>query len=694
MAEIFLNPGFENWTANPEYRLWMTGGKILFVDGSGKLLLMPTGGSGSLPDNWTVSVTGGCVITQETDVVHGGTSSLKMATDGVPSTCQVSQTVALAAGAKYNLSLWRNHSEAVKTLKIQVKDAGSNAYLYWDSGTAEWLWDTVARWITIDNTLDMDQWVIGFQSHNSYTSYVVTIARGDDALSTVIYVDDCSLSLNEEDSLDMRLMASTGLGEVGGETTGGDYLLIDNADTLGQWSVHAGPATLTLDYANKFEGNASVLVSGITNVHSVVKIVKSVGSWDLSQYKYLKVTVKGDAGNCVNCKMWFGEAAYNEQGNPTQWAFALSSVGFKTKVWDISSIAIASRDVVTIIAFELMVAAGAGSCNLDFMIAAYGGPRGLMTLGSDNVIVYPQGHSCQSFERELFGDGSEGDETISVDKSLGEVTYPGEFILVKRYRNLTIDAGKQLEGFDGAFPNRVFVVLVKETLTINGTIDMNESAQPLGANPTKGGGAGNFGGGGGGGYNQAGAIRGAGGGGAGQDGEDGAVDDPGEGGGRRLGTSADPANFPWEDGGHCIGAGGNGKAMAAGNPGDNFFGTPRAPQPFEIARRLTGGGGGGGSTANGGMGGRGGGVVWIEARKIIWGANGKVQSKGQDGGAGAGANSGGGGGGGGGFIQILYAEKEGISTIEVNGGVAGVKAGAGFDGGSGADGSKGEFQVA
>lgn len=86
-------------------------------------------------------------------------------------------------------------------------------------------------------------------------------------------------------------------------------------------------------------------------------------------------------------------------------------------------------------------------------------------------------------------------------------------------------------------------------------------------------------------------------------------------------------------------------------------------------------------------------MIWIEARKIIWGVNGKVQCRGRNGGN-AGVNGGGGGGGAGGFLQILYAEKEGNATLEVNGGTGGTGNGTGYAGGAGANGLKCEFQVA
>jgi len=65
-------------------------------------------------------------------------------------------------------------------------------------------------------------------------------------------------------------------------------------------------------------------------------------------------------------------------------------------------------------------------------------------------------------EHMYYGDGRDGDVTISSNTSLSEL---------KRYNNLTINAGQTLT--TSATTNASLIIQVKGTLTINGTIDMD-----------------------------------------------------------------------------------------------------------------------------------------------------------------------------------------------------------------------------
>jgi len=288
----------------------------------------------------------------------------------------------------------------------------------------------------------------------------------------------------------------------------------------------------------------------------------------------------------------------------------------------------------------------------------------------------------QSYKKEFAGDASDGDVTISDDTVLPD---SGVGVKVMEYDTLTIDAGKYLAGH----ANDKMLVLLCKTLNLNGQIYMTDRGGLGGAGRSSAGagnpgGAGAFGGGGGGGPGS--NYRGGGGGGGGQPGDT-VASGTGFGGGKFANISQPPSN-PFSLG---VGYGGDANYQTA-YPGVKTMANPLTPLIFEIARYLYGaGGGGGGRDASGtsGAGGRGGGVVWIEADTIIWGGSGLITANGSNG-AGPSVGGGSGGGGGGGFIQIVYKNKTGSSTLQVNKGNSG---GVAYDGGNGADGLTGEFQT-
>lgn len=277
-----------------------------------------------------------------------------------------------------------------------------------------------------------------------------------------------------------------------------------------------------------------------------------------------------------------------------------------------------------------------------------------------------------SFSKAIFGDGSDGDATISVNTTLS-VGSGG--VKVMQYNNLTVNSGIYLQG---AVADQVLVILVKGTLTLNGTIKMHGGAggaTPAAVGAGNPGGAGGPGGGGGGGGDATYAGGGGGGGGF-----------PGSG----L-TAGGVGAF--RDGGK----GGNGGAVGAyGLPGVSFLGSLKAPVIFEIFRYLYGGGGGSGArehiNADPIYGGDGGGALWIEANSIVWGGSGLVSCNGIDGHVRTYNVNGDGGGGGGGIAQVVFKYKSGSSTITASKGIGGHYAGYRY-GGDGSDGLTGEFQV-
>lgn len=293
-----------------------------------------------------------------------------------------------------------------------------------------------------------------------------------------------------------------------------------------------------------------------------------------------------------------------------------------------------------------------------------------------------------SVDEFWFGDGSDGDVTISSNTSNSTV---------KSYNNLTINAGQTLT-FDGTKKKQI--IRVKGTLTVSGTIEVNEQGGNKGGGQA-GGGAGDsgsssqYGGGGGNGgnadppYNA--DIAGAAGGSASTGGTNssGQVNSGGGSGGTGNTTSpqitAGLQNFSnWEDARDLLfsqeliyGSGGGGGAGGGG-----------------------GGGNGSGAGGSGGNGGNGGGCLYIQAKTIIInsggvissnGANGSNGSNGSNGASHTGGGSGGGGGAGGsgGFIGIIYETITNNGSITVNGGTGGTGGTKGNGGANASNGSNG-----
>lgn len=258
----------------------------------------------------------------------------------------------------------------------------------------------------------------------------------------------------------------------------------------------------------------------------------------------------------------------------------------------------------------------------------------------------------------LFGDGFDGDVTISGDTTLTSDMY---------YNNLTVNAATNLT--TGGF--RIFV---KGTLTLNGTIRFNgvNATSTVGASAggsnqtlrtTESGGAGDTAAG------TAGTARSdcmGGAGGAGGTGSGGA------------GGAGGAATVP---------AANRGGVRAFGNPAmaliGRFFEAANAAAILSPFAGLGGGGGGGDGTAGGGGGG-GGGFVFVAARLLA--GTGTIEAKGGNGFAAAAGNRGGGGGGGGGVITLITSSTSNPYTLNVDGGTGGAGAGTGTAGSNGSAG--------
>ncbi len=280
------------------------------------------------------------------------------------------------------------------------------------------------------------------------------------------------------------------------------------------------------------------------------------------------------------------------------------------------------------------------------------------------------------------GDGSDGSVTISVDTDLGTANF-------KQYQDLTINAGVNLTG------NSPLVILVKGTLTLNGTIHQNGKGNAGGA----GGGFGGVGGNGGGVLIViCNAIAGT-----------GTLSANGANGGAGSGGAASANGSDSTDGSSPVqtvtGSRGRGNSAGTGGPASTAFATVDIALGTALVTSFTipggGGGGMGGASSNAGGGGGGGpgGIVILVVNGATTGititvnggvggnASGNLNqpggggSGGACGGAGgAGGNGGAGGagpgGGGGAGVIIVYATSD-ITTKQVNGGAAGTGGNAG-----------------
>ena len=253
-------------------------------------------------------------------------------------------------------------------------------------------------------------------------------------------------------------------------------------------------------------------------------------------------------------------------------------------------------------------------------------------------------HSGHMSNINIFGGGSDGDVTISSDTTLSRNM---------SYDNLTIDAGFTL------YPNG-YIINVKNTLTINGTISRIGNNAPA---PTSGGAAlpdNRLGGSG---------VGGPGGGNSNPGGVGGGGDYGGPGGAGATRTTA----------------GGAMGALSGYVPSSLFLFSLMVTEASNSKGGGGGGGGGGQSAGNyGGGGGGGAGVISIFARIIIIGATGEILLTGGVGSAAQGSFGGGGGGGGGGALFLVYYTYTNNGTIDLSGGMAGQGAYPGTDGGDGA----------
>lgn len=249
------------------------------------------------------------------------------------------------------------------------------------------------------------------------------------------------------------------------------------------------------------------------------------------------------------------------------------------------------------------------------------------------------------------GNGVDGDVVVSANTTIGGI---------KQYNNLTVNAGATLACETGT------IILVKNTLTVNGLITSSGKGGAGGAAAGYTGnngfdGAGFCGSGGGGGQRTTGAPQ-----------------------NTALGGNGGSTNFP----------GGLSDTPYPYNPGSGQ-GTTYKGWSLDILAEGMGAGGGSGAGNNdggyGGAGGAGGGSLIVEAKNLLVNSNGAIRADGINGGNATTVACGGGGGGGGGLLIVNCDLLTNMGVISAFGGTGGTGGGSdgnymGPDGGNGGPG--------
>ena len=262
--------------------------------------------------------------------------------------------------------------------------------------------------------------------------------------------------------------------------------------------------------------------------------------------------------------------------------------------------------------------------------------------------IFPQGFGLPY----LFGDGSDGNATISGNTNLATGT-------IKQYKVLEINSGVTLGCSDAN--DGLLIILVSERCIIEGTIDLDGKGG-LGETTTA-------------------------------DNPDSANSQAGSGGGGGGGVTSNGGT-----GANTLATGGAGGAAGANNGsvgvGIGVYNTSifRMRQDRKDFSTISFGGGGGlggrsGGSNNGGPGGNGGGGLILFCYDLLLASTGVITADGANGTAGPAVDRGGGGGGGGGFVWILstnFVETGSVGVVGGSGGAAGGGAsGAGAAGGTG-----------
>ena len=228
-------------------------------------------------------------------------------------------------------------------------------------------------------------------------------------------------------------------------------------DGTATWSVHSGiNVTISIDSASRSEGTGCIKVTIPPSTTAVIKCTINSGSWDLRACKYIRVLLRIGLYITGNQDVWFGEAAYNEQ----DYTINISgTTSWQAIAWDISKIASASRDAVTIFAVSMTTnASGTGYFFIDNAYADTGASTQVHAYdGHDTYTIYPPQLAWDMTTYTMIKDDFIGTDLIASATSFhSEIAWTtggtANTVVVNQDRNGVI----QVAGEGGVGPGYIF----------------------------------------------------------------------------------------------------------------------------------------------------------------------------------------------------------------------------------------------
>jgi len=138
-------------------------------------------------EEWTEATGMASVVSREATETYNKRSaySCKLTCDAGNAQCEISRAdIVLRPGRKTRIRLSHLESASGKTIRVMLRDSGSNAYL---NSSEEW--QAGAVWITIPNAVVWTVSDLDFVAHKDYSLYSLYI-REDDLTSASAYIDN------------------------------------------------------------------------------------------------------------------------------------------------------------------------------------------------------------------------------------------------------------------------------------------------------------------------------------------------------------------------------------------------------------------------------------------------------------------------------------------------------------------------
>ena len=138
--------------------------------------------TGGAPDSWT-TIEAGVNVTQETTIVHGGSSSASVeVTTGSQSDTDIRQNIDVVSGQEYTLTAWVYHTEGTQRVRWYIDGYYAGQYS--------------------DNTV-LDQWQEYSIVYTASTTGSVEVGVrfydiGEFDGSEIVYIDDLSITENAD----------------------------------------------------------------------------------------------------------------------------------------------------------------------------------------------------------------------------------------------------------------------------------------------------------------------------------------------------------------------------------------------------------------------------------------------------------------------------------------------------------------